>query len=615
MVAGTTETAQTGSATHTVDDPLADRRLGRRGLAITRPGVRAWAFAAYLVAAIALTLPVWVSPATKWPSGPGDPMAYMQFLGWFPFAISHDLNPLLDTYVNLPAGTNSMWGGNFPFAAAALWPVTAMFGVIVSYNIAIVGGLALDGWCTFLWLRRHARHSVAAWLGGLLMVLGPFASTRAYGHLGFLLVFPVPLLFMAIERVVTDPRHGHLRWGATIGTLAAIQLLCCEEIVALFTVAVGSTVVIAGLLFPRATKTRLVPCVKTLAVALAVFLAISAAPLGYQFLGPGRIVGPIQAPNTFVTDVVNLVVPGGATALQPSFAAVLAGHWAGGFMENDAYIGIPLLIVSIYAVIRWRRDPWLRVVGFGTAAALVWSLGAFLHIDGITHHLLPLPGRLLDYLPVVDNILPARFDLFIDLGLAALVAVFVDRGVLAGSWRARVVGGLAFVLVCVTLAPRMPLPVYVTDTPRYFLPGGDIDALRQGTVALVVPYGDGESTMDPLLWQAESGFRVRMVAGAIYTAARAGGAAFGESLWPSGTTLDCVMQLLQAGVSTDPCTSDPVGAVRVELDQLGVQVILMGPMAYGTEPALERPMEAFLSRVAGTAPRIDEGALVWPYTA
>jgi hypothetical protein len=541
-------------------------------------------------------------------------MAYMEYLGWYPFALGHGLNPLLNTYVNLPQGTNMMWNTTFPFAAVTLWPVTALFGVIVSYNVAIVGALALDGWCTFLWLRCHVHHPLAAWLGGLLMVLGPYASTCAHGHVFLLFFFPVPLLLIAIERVMSDPRHGHLRWGAAIGTLAAVQLLCSEEILALFVVAVGSTLVIAALLFPRALRERIVPSVKALAVALGVFFAISAVPLGYQFLGPGRIVGSIQAPNTYVTDVANLVVPGLGAALQPQFAAGLASRWTGGFMEAYASIGIPLVLVSIYSAIRWRRDRWLRVVAFGTAAALVWSLGPFLHIDGITHHLLPLPGRLLAHVPVFDNILPARFDLFMDLGLAAVVAVFVERAVLAGRWRGRLVASAAFLLVCVTVAPVMPISAYTSDTPRYFLPGGDVNTLPQGTVALVVPYGDSLLTMDPMLWQAQSGFRVRMVSGAMYTAGRNGAPSLGQSLWPTGTTFDCVMQLLQAGMSTSPCTADPVGAARAELDRLGVKVILMGPMAYGTEPALQRPMEEFLNRVAGRPSRSDEGALVWSYS-
>ena len=39
----------------------------------------------------------------------------------------------------------------------------------------------------------------------------------------------------------------------------------------------------------------------------------------------------------------------------------------------------------------------------------------------------------------------------------------------------------------------------------------------------------------------------------------------------------------------------------------------MGPLAYGTDPALTRPMEQFLSAVAGVPPRHDEGVLLWEY--
>jgi hypothetical protein len=73
------------------------------------------------------------------------------------------------------------------------------------------------------------------------------------------------------------------------------------------------------------------------------------------------------------------------------------------------------------------------------------------------------------------------------------------------------------------------------------------------------------------------------------------------------------MQLLQSGASTTPCTADPVGAARTTLDQLGVKVIVMGPMAYGEQPALQKPVENYLDHVAGGPARRDEGALVWNY--
>jgi hypothetical protein len=39
----------------------------------------------------------------------------------------------------------------------------------------------------------------------------------------------------------------------------------------------------------------------------------------------------------------------------------------------------------------------------------------------------------------------------------------------------------------------------------------------------------------------------------------------------------------------------------------------MGPMSYGTDPELMRPMEQFLTAVAGSQPQHDEGVMLWNY--
>jgi hypothetical protein len=156
----------------------------------------------------------------------------------------------------------------------------------------------------------------------------------------------------------------------------------------------------------------------------------------------------------------------------------------------------------------------------------------------------------------------------------------------------------------------MPLTAYTSETPRYFLPGGDVAALAPGTTALVVPYGDSSLSMEPLLWQAQSGFRFRMVSGTIWTAGPGGAPSFGR---PMTTTLDCVMNALQTSGTASGCGSDLIGAVRSDLDQLGVRVIILGPLAYRTEPALQAPMEDFLTQVAGGPPRSDQGVEVWAY--
>ena len=124
-------------------------------------------------------------------------------------------------------------------------------------------------------------------------------------------------------------------------------------------------------------------------------------------------------------------------------------------------------------------------------------------------------------------------------------AIFIDRIVLSATERrqVRAAASVVLALVCVTLPPRAPIPDYSLAIPRYCLPDGEVGSLVAGTAAPVVPYGDGETTMAPMLWQATAGFRFRMVAGAMYTAGRNGSRSLGRSLWGTGSIMDCVMQL------------------------------------------------------------------------
>ena len=125
-----------------------------------------------------------------------------------------------------------------------------------------------------------------------------------------------------------------------------------------------------------------------------------------------------------------------------------------------------------------------------------------------------------------------------------------------------------------------------------------------------MPYGDDTGlSEEPLLWQAQSDFRVRMVSAAMYTAGPDGAIWYGAE----GTALSCAMHALQSTASIAGCGPNLIDAARGDLAAVGVSVIIMGPMAYGTEPELQKPMEDFLIQLAGAPPRLDQGALVWSY--
>ena len=54
-----------------------------------------------------------------------DPNFYIWSMRWWPYAISHGLNPLYSHQIGAPAGYNLAWATTVPVAAVLLTPVSA----------------------------------------------------------------------------------------------------------------------------------------------------------------------------------------------------------------------------------------------------------------------------------------------------------------------------------------------------------------------------------------------------------------------------------------------------------------------------------------------------------
>ncbi|MEM3845540.1 MAG: hypothetical protein QXU98_07560 [Candidatus Parvarchaeota archaeon] len=58
----------------------------------------------------------------------GDPAFYLWSLKWWPYAISHGLNPFLAKASWAPFGQNLAWTTSCPSIAILMWPITNLFG-------------------------------------------------------------------------------------------------------------------------------------------------------------------------------------------------------------------------------------------------------------------------------------------------------------------------------------------------------------------------------------------------------------------------------------------------------------------------------------------------------
>ena len=114
----------------------------------------------------------------------------------------------------------------------------------------------------------------------------------------------------------------------------------------------------------------------------ALFLAIL-IPSWYALFGPdhysGLPWGGFQ--NVFRADLLNFVMPTNAQLLYPhSLKQIASGYNFGGIFGNGTYVGIPLLMLTMFFLVRLWRNKLIRVVGLAALVSLLLSLGTTLSI-------------------------------------------------------------------------------------------------------------------------------------------------------------------------------------------------------------------------------------------
>jgi hypothetical protein len=544
--------------------------------------------AAYAALAVLLFAGTWVHPAGSWIGYDDDPHLFIWYLGWAPHQLAALRSPLFSDVLQAPGGVNLMWNTAVLAPAVALWPVTAAFGPIVSYNVLVTGAVALSAWGGFLAARRLVGGVVPAGLAGLVYGFSPYMVAQSLRHPHVSLALFPPLALLLLHELVVRRRRGPVGTGALLGAAAAVQFLTGEEILAYTALVAGLGVLLLAALHPREIAPRGPRVVAGLAVALCCFLVLAAYPLWFQFFGPQRVSGVLQPPGVYVNDLLGFVVPSDLMALSGGFTSTITHAFTGNIAETDAYLGVPLLALLVVAcALGWRR-PLVRWAALLGAAAAVLSLGPQLHAGGRVLPV-PLPGAIAGRLPLLESAVPARLMLFAYLAIALVVADLLR----AARRRALAVAAVAIALV--PLVPRWPYPSTAAQVPAFFQPGGEAARLTTNDVVLIVPYADHLSSV-AMLWQASAGYRFRMPEGEAFVP--------GPSLGPPPSRLRTAFEALEGGVPAPDSAAD-LAAARGELAALGVDAVVVGP-----HPHHDR-MVAYLTSVLERPPVRSGGVDVW----
>lgn len=566
-----------------------------------------WPSAHRIVPSVAVvTVYLLIGIAAFWPvsrilqrpfSHAGDYMLSVWFIAWVPHALSHLVNPFFSNAIFAPTGVNLAQNTASPLLGLVAAPLAPVLNPVARTNLLMVLSMPVSATAALVVLRKWKVWFPAAALGGLIYGFSPYMADRSLAHLELLFVPLPPFIAFTIGSIL-QRRGSPRRLGIQLGVLATAQYLISPEVlttVAFFAIA---AVVCVAVRHPKRTPDMVRTLVAPVGAALVVVAAVLAYPVWMMFFGPQHFTGtPVYVGNPFHNDVASFVAPGPMQKVSlglRSLGTRLADQTD--VQESDGYIGIPVLILAGIFAWRSRRSPRMQLTVALLVSAALLSLGPYLAVDGRLTGI-PLPFRVLEKLPLLENVLPNRFSFEVDAFLAAIVAFGLDdvrrvpipadpNSVRRLRRRRRMVAAITGATVAVVVVVQMPnwpnassAPAELPSAIRRAIPAGD-------PIVISVPY-DTLYSMQPMLWQSEDGFSFRQLGGYAYHPKSDGSAStFPAPMSPSG------LQRFLVGGQTDiygpppPLTLGLVTATRTALTKYDVRAVIVDRSATQAGPAV-----------------------------
>jgi hypothetical protein len=380
-----------------------------------------------------------------------DPQFYVWSLRWWPYAVSHGINPLFSRQIGAPHGYDLAWASTTPSVDLLMWPVTAAFGVLVSYNIVLLVVPPVSAWAAFVAARRLTGRFWAALLAGTVYGFSPFELIHNWqGQPNLTVIVLFPLMVYLVLRW-WDGSLGRIAFVGWLTVLMAVEFYTFNEAFADMTAVWAGGLLIGLAVAGRTARRQVARLAGLTAIAYAGSLVLVAPYLIYALR---HYAGTLTRQNdAFSLQFMRLIVP---TSQQMfGLKPLIAYSSQIGRRGLDDYVGIPLLVILLLlAVFAWSSRV-NRLLAFGFVLVLALAAGPDLVIT--PHNVHTLPWAKLWSLPIARSAEPSRFIVFGSLALAIALAVW-----LAAPTRSKLVKGARWGLGLLAVA------AIITDAPTSY---------------------------------------------------------------------------------------------------------------------------------------------------
>ncbi len=559
----------------------------------------------------------------------GDFTQSVWFIAWVPHALAHWLNPFFSNAIYAPVGVNLSQNTASPLLGLLTAPLALVLSPLVIGNLLLILAMPVSATAAFVVLQKWNVWGPAAALGGLIYGFSPYMVGQGLGH-PELMFLPLPP-FIALTIVsILQTRGSPRRLGIQLGLLVTAQFLISPEVLAVVLVLALLAVVYTIIRHPSSVAATARAAARPMTIAFGVSFVLLAYPIWMLVAGPQHFAGStVPLLNPYHNDALSFVVHGPLQRVSFGMPVSWSGTQSSFYpTEAGGYIGLPVLFVTAFLAWRSRRSPRMQLSVALLVTSALLSLGPYLYIHGRSTHI-PMPFLVLGHLPLLNDVLPMRISFEVDACLAAVIAFGIDdlrraptpegpRSARQGrraDRRAAAVLVLTVVALVVTQLPRWPYP---GSPAAAGLPVGVRQAIPPGDpVAVTYPYTQ-YPYLQPMIWQADSGFAFRMLGGyARHSNAQGNGAGSSPiSMDPPGLQQFLIRQQYLADPLVNPFASASsypaptgsalVAATRTTLVNYHVRLVIVD-RSMGESGSVVKLFETVLGR-----PRLTVGQyVVW----
>jgi hypothetical protein len=326
-------------------------------------------------------------------ASPGDHLQSLYHYWLVGHQLEHGHAPWLDPYTFQPEAKPQPNFAGWPFGLV-FWPLGAVFGFVVGWNLLQLVVYVLAGLFACAWLRELGLARGAAVAGGLAFAIAPYRVQQSVGHLLGPISILLPLSLWAFERA----RRGSSWWLVLSGAALASIPLSGQVHLALGVIPFALAYALC-----RTRDRRLVlGAVAGLVAAVGAGLLVRETLIKGSTESGGRKLAEVTHYSAHASDIVSRTLDHGRS-------------------EQFVFLGwaTPLLaLVGLVLLLRARRYALAGVLLVGVVVPVVLALGTNTPIYEPLFHALP-PFR---FPRVPERLLPIAC-----LCLAALVAFALGR--------------------------------------------------------------------------------------------------------------------------------------------------------------------------------------------